>query len=171
MYVIRKQSGSSLIEVLVYVAILGILGTILTGYFMATVNSEAEHNKRDALATSAQNITAALHLGLTEAKGIDEPPPNAGASPVLQIASVEGVMTFSTSSSGGLRMTTGTTTTELVAPTVRVSDISFYTRSHYEPSLSATTTSVEYHITLMHRVSAKMQKELFGVLLLGKDAL
>lgn len=170
MKITRINSGSSLIEVLIYVAILSIIGAILAGYFVTVISSESEHSKSNDLSTSLQNITATLKYDLSRAVFVSDPPINMGTSSRLEIVTDVGVEEYSISG-GSFVKKVGTTTESLTTTAIEVGDLFFKRRDHYENRLNATTTSIEFYILIQNRTYKEMKREINSVFLIGKDSI
>jgi type II secretory pathway pseudopilin PulG len=159
----------SIIEILIYVAILAVIGVVLSGYFVAAITAQSEHDRRNDLANSAQNITAAFGQDAARASRLLLPLPGATSS-AMQFATPDGGVLYEQSGATLLRIS-GSTTATLIDQRVRLAQISFDAGAYFEPRLHATSTSVHYHILLEHSLAPGMVRSIDGTLLIGKDAL
>lgn len=152
-----------------YVAILSIIGVVLSNYFVAALTAQKEHDRRDDLASSAQNISAALNQdALTAVQLLD--PAIAATSSVLMLNTPLGTVLYQQNGSTFNRIM-GSSTVALVHPLVHVRSLWFTAQAYAEQRLHATTTSVQYHILLEHSTAAGMTRSIDGTLLIGKDVL
>lgn len=164
-----QQSGMSIIEILIYVAILAVIGVVLSNYFIAAVSTQAEHDRRDDLASGAQNITAAFRQDTSSADALLDPAIDATSSQLLLSTSL-GAILFQQNGST-LNRIFGSSTQPLINTRVRVRELQFMSNTFFEPRLNATTTSVQYHVLLEHLRVPGMTRSVDGTLLIGKDIL
>lgn len=159
----------SIIEILIYVAILAVIGVVLSNYFVAAVSTQAEHDRRDDLASGAQNIGAALRQDAAQSDSLLEPAAGATSSQLL-LSGQNGAILFQQNGST-LDRIFGSSTTPLINERVRIRELIFTSRIFSEPRLGATTTSVQYHVLLEHLRVPGMTRSIDGTLLIGKDIL
>lgn len=168
---IIRQKGSSLIEVLIYVAIVAIIGTILAGYFIVAVNSEAEHAKRNAINSSVENIISILKYDITRTIKVGTPSLQDTASSTLELQTSDGVVKYYVDENNILLKSSGSVVSRMTEPSVKVSDINFNRREHYEVRLNATTTSIELNMTLKNRQTEQLSRTIDMSFMVGKDTL
>lgn len=166
----NKIKGFSLIEILIYIAILSIIGAILTSYFMTTISSEVEHSKRNALENSIQNINATLKYDLSNALNILEPSTSNTTSTSLIVSSSEGGYEYKVDNKNLIKIF-GTTTQILNTEAVEIDDWYFKRRDHFESRLNATTTSIECYFLLSNKISKSMKRTINTLILIGKDSI
>lgn len=159
----------SLLEILIYVAILAVIGTVLSGYFIAAVSAQTEHDRRNDLDGSLLTVVAQLRMDALRATQLVAPPPGA-SSTLLRMMTLDGDVSYQKVGSGVMRGL-GTTTLLLTSPNVNVRELWFTAAAYVEPRLLSTTTSVTYHVLLEHVREQGMTRGVDGTLLLGKDAL
>jgi type II secretory pathway component PulJ len=165
-----KNRGTSLIEVLIYVAILSIIGSILTGYFMTTIYSESEHTKNNDLSTSLQNINSTLKYDLSKAISVSDPGVSNGTSSRLLIVTSDDLYEYSLVNKILIKKA-GTTTQSISAPLTEVDSVYFRRRDHYESRLMATSTSIEFVIAISNKDVKSMERKSESVFLVGKDSI
>jgi type II secretory pathway pseudopilin PulG len=161
--------GISIIELLIYVAILAVIGVVLSGYFVAALNAQSEHDHRDDLANGAQNITAALRQDAAVATQLLTPSIGATSSS-LMLMNESGATLFQVNGSIFQRIS-GSSTAPITNDRIRVRELWFGGNAYVEPRLGATTTSVQYHVLLEHLRVPGMVRSVDGTLLIGKDIL
>jgi type II secretory pathway pseudopilin PulG len=164
-----QQAGMSIIEILIYVAILAVIGVVLSNYFVAALSTQSEHDRRDDLASGAQNISAAFRQDAAQSESLLEPPVGATSSQLL-LSGQGGAILFQQNGST-LNRIFGSSTTPLINERVRIRELMFTSKSFNEPRLGATTTSVQYHVLLEHLRAPGMLRSIDGTLLIGKDIL
>lgn len=165
----NTKQGMSIIEILIYVAILAVIGVVLSNYFVAAVTTQTEHDRRDDLANSAQNITAAFTQDVAQASQLSIPTSGATSS-LMTLMTPNGTVTFAQSGSTLVRIS-GSSTQSIINSKVNVRELSFFGNAYTEPRLAVTTTSVQYHVLLEHSREPGMVRSVNGTLLIGKDRL
>lgn len=141
-----KNHGYSLIEVLLYIAILAIISVVLSSFFLVSVTSNNEHSARDDIAEASDDIKLALDNDITNALSIQTPAINAsGTALVLVLPSA--TTTWSIASSSLVRVSASSTRT-FSGSTSRIKSALFTVRGGVHSRLNATTTRVEYHIDI-----------------------
>lgn len=163
------KKGISIIELLIYVAILAVIGVVLSGYFVAALRAQSEHDHRDDLANGVQNITTVLRQEAARAVQLMNPSPGATSTSLL-IMNVDGAVLFQLNGSM-LQRISGSSTVPLANTRIRVRTLWFEGNAYVEPRLGATSTSVRYHVVLEHLQAPEMLRSVDGTLLIGKDTL
>lgn len=171
MKIINNKKGSSLIEVLIYIAILAIIGTILVGYFMVAITSEKEHSVRSSVMTSVQNITSSINYDLGRTSIVGIPENNFATSSILEIKTDSGVVRYKVDSDNNLIKEISTTTVVLTDQVSKVDNIVFRRIDHFEERLSATTTSIDLILSVSDRQSGKIKRDTEISFLVGKDTI
>ncbi len=170
MNITRTNRGMSLIEILIYIAILSIIGSILTGYFMTAMYSESEHSKNNDLSTSLQNINSNLKYDLSKALSVSDPSGNNSTSSRLLIVSQGESYEYSVENKVLLKKV-GTTTESITAPLTEVDSWYFKRRDHFENRLNTTSTSIECYLSISNKTAKSMKRTVNSVFLIGKDAI
>lgn len=164
-----NEKGMSIIEILIYVAILAVIGVVLSGYFVAAVSTQAEHDRRDDLANAAQHITAAFRNDVAAATQLQSPAIGATSS-ALVLMTNSGAVSFQ-QNGAVLNRNSASGTTALTDQKVHLLQLLFTGSAYVEPRLLATTTSVQYHVLLEHDGVSGLTRSVDGTLLIGKDRL
>lgn len=138
--------GYSLIEVLLYVAILAIISVVLTNFFLVSVTSNNEHSARDDIAEVSDDIKLALDNDITNALAIQVPAIDASGT-MLTLLLSDATTTWSVSGNSLVRVAASSTRT-FSGSTSRIKSALFTVRGGVHSRLNATTTRVEYHIDI-----------------------
>ncbi len=165
----NRKTGMSIIEILMYVAILSIIGVVLSNYFIAALGAQTEHDRRNDLANGAQDIINTMRGDLVDATQVVTPL-SSGTSTVLTLVGSLGGVLIEQNGDALVRIS-GSSTRSITSTNVVVENVSFTRREYFEQRLNATTTSIGYHVLLSHKAAPAMLRTIDGALFVGKDGL
>ncbi len=167
----RAEKGTSLIEVLIYIAILSIIGTILVGYFMIAINSDDTHTKQNDISISASNISSSLKYDIESGINIAEPAIDKASSTSLIIISKDGEIRYYKDSNNYLIRESGSSTKNLISNSIAVDNIVFRKNEFFEERLNSTSTSIEVTLQISNRKTKDIVRPLSLSYLVGENSI
>lgn len=156
------MKGYSLIEILLYVAILSLIAIVLANYLLASLSGQSEHSARDDIQQVQEDIQAALSVDIASAVSIVLPVANATSTSFI-LKNSTGTTTWS-ASGNTLTRVSPTETRVFGGSIVKISETLFTNRSTQNIRLNSTTTSIEYHFDFtQNKENIKRAIDGFGV--------
>lgn len=154
---INKQSGFSLLELIIYIAVISVISGIFVAILFnlnlsstkSTTETEVQQNLRNAMQSISQTIRSAQYIN-TPTVG------NSGATLIAVVngQNVEYSLGSTASSTASLKRVTGTNTDFISSDKIMVTHLNFTTMensaSTTNGTITATATSTRFSITMQY---------------------
>lgn len=137
----KHQSGFSLVEILIYMALMGIFMTVLLDIFVTTLNIKLGSERTSSLNQDMRFVLQKISYEIANADSVTIPA-TGSASTTLRLTSPTGTKIFA-SSSGNLVLTASGATMNLNGPDTTLTEISFQ-----NVSVSGLKPAVKFTFTL-----------------------
>jgi type II secretory pathway pseudopilin PulG len=142
-----KFRGFSLLEFILYIAILSLMSVVLAGTFLSLVRGRSQADARSEVNSNARFAMDRMIGDVASASAVAIP---ATASPTNQLQLSVGGQTISYSLSSGhlLRTVDANPADQITGNAVAISSLTFTRSENFNTVLSATTTSVQVQLTI-----------------------
>jgi prepilin-type N-terminal cleavage/methylation domain-containing protein len=146
----RQKSGFSLMELLIYMAIVSVIVVVLANIFIALSKGRGQVESRTEVSTALRFSIAKINQDIKAASSVVTPATasSTASSLVLVIGETETIYDIA---DGALRRTIGTQEPEIItSSSVVVNNILFTRFENVNQVLQATTTSIQTALSMRH---------------------
>ncbi|MBI5147852.1 MAG: four helix bundle protein [Parcubacteria group bacterium] len=142
-YILNSSRGFSLLELLIYVAVLAIVTVIVSGFFLAINKGRGQVDARTEVNQNIRFALSAIERDLSAASSVTVPATTGATSSVLTLISGGNTVTYATTTLNRLQRTVNSLSEVIVSERVKIDSLSFVRLENTSNALGKTFVSVE----------------------------